>query len=119
MANEATIILGALNMADMTMDDASHVPSPGTPNEPQRVVIDSRLIILHLKLNGKDRMIQPRPNSTGFSVGVKVEPHLGWINSVTSSSGEARILLDLPDFNRMASRNVFFFIIVIAMGIYF
>lgn len=34
-------------MADMNMDYASHVPSPVTPIEPQRVVIDSQLIILH------------------------------------------------------------------------
>ncbi len=47
MANEATIILGALNMAEMNMNDASDVPSPVTSNEPQRVFIDSRLIILH------------------------------------------------------------------------
>ena len=40
--NEATITLGALNMSNSF---------PVVPGEPQRVVIDSRLILLHPEFN--------------------------------------------------------------------
>ena len=33
-------------------------------------------------LNFKGRSSLPEANATAFSVGVKIEPHLGWINSV-------------------------------------
>jgi len=33
-------------------------------------------------LNFKGRSSLPEANATAFSVGVKIQPHLGWINSI-------------------------------------
>lgn len=79
------------------------------------------------KLNFYARSYWPAPNSAGFSVGVKVEPHLEWINSVANddsisqppiypatplyttttstnrptTNGAGMLLLNISGFNRM------------------